>query len=58
MAKRSRRNGRAKPRTPNGVVVAMARRFAQQGGHTHADRRERRRDRNSWRKDEEAARGD
>jgi hypothetical protein len=57
MAKTSRRNGRAKPRKANGTVVAMTRRFAQQGNHTHKDRRERRRDRSSWRRDEAVADG-
>ncbi len=58
MAKRARRNGRAKPRKASGVEVAMQRRWSQQGNHTHADRREKRRDRQSWRKDEQVANGD
>jgi hypothetical protein len=36
----------------------MQRRWSQQGNHTHADRREKRRDRQSWRKDEQVANGD
>lgn len=51
MAKRKRKNGRAKRRAMNGVVVAMQRRFGSQGNHTHTDKRKRRRDRNAWRKD-------
>jgi hypothetical protein len=51
MAKRARRNGRAKPRKANGIIVAMTRRFATQQTNHGNKRREQARDRNAWRKD-------
>ena len=50
MAKKASRNGRAAKKRASGVAGAIQRRF---GGHntTHTDKRKRRQDRNSWRKD-------
>lgn len=53
MAKRARRNGRAKPRRMNGTIVAMQRRYGTQQTN-HGDKRKKAaRDRNAWRRDHE-----
>ena len=57
MAKRARRNGRGREKRASGVAVAMRRRFATQQT-SHGDKRERRRNRQSWRQDEQIADGD
>ena len=53
MAKRARRNGKAKRRTASGVVVAMQQRFGSQRTNHGNPKRKAARDRKAWRRDHE-----